>query len=166
MRLGGQRQMRATLSQLESLIPVPWSIDELVVNIAKSRRRPISLQPWGFPVGEREPSGVWIPTTKADYIFYRQDAAPTARDGIIGHEVGHMLLEHTPSLGGAPPGLLEALAPSVTPELARRFLSRTGYETAQEAQAEEFGTRLIRMGTTKRRPGGPDELGRLTDALR
>lgn len=158
--------MRTTLSQLNNLIPVPWSIDTLAANIAQARARPISLQPWDFPVGEHEPSGVWIPTTKADYIFYRRDATLTARDGIIGHEIGHMLLEHTPSLGDAPQGLLEALAPSVTPELARRFLSRTGYETVQEAQAEEFGTRLVRMGTTKRQPGGPDELGRLTDALR
>lgn len=42
---------------------------------------------------------------------------------------------------------------------------RSGYGTREEAAAEEFGTRLVRVGTTKREPGDADELGRLTDTL-
>lgn len=49
--------------------------------------------------------------------------------------------------------------------LADRFLTRAGYQEYEEAVAEEFGTRLIRYGVSRRRPGPRNELGRLTDAL-
>ncbi len=161
-----QRQLRDNLASLDRLLPNPWSIDRFVANLAAARGRPIELQAWDFPNGTDQPSGVWIPSAQADYVFYQRSAKHTARDVIIGHELGHLVLDHTPSLGNAPAGLLEALVPSLSAERARRFLSRTGYEADQEAQAEEFGTRLVRLGLTQPRPCGPDELGRLTQALR
>jgi hypothetical protein len=166
MRLGRQRRTRAILTELSRHIPVPWSIDTFTANLAASRQRPIQLLAWRFQSGDGLPSGAWIPTARADYIFYSCTATPTGRDQIIGHELGHLLLEHMPALGGAPAGLLQALAPALDPELASRFMTRTGYQAEQEAQAEEFGTRLVRLGVSKPRPGGPDELGRLTEALR
>lgn len=166
MRLGGHRRTRAVLSELALHIPVPWSIEAFSANLAHARQRPIRLLAWDFPDGDRQPSGAWIPTAQGDYIFYSRKATPTGRDQIIGHELGHLLLQHVPSLGDAPAGLVQALAPALDPALARRFLARTGYQAEQEAQAEEFGTRLVRLGASKPRPGGPDELGRLTEALR
>jgi hypothetical protein len=149
-------------------MPLPWDIDVLVERLAAHRQRTINLVAWRFPDVCDSPSGLWIPSAKADYIFYDVTASPARREQIIGHELGHLLLDHAPRLRDAPGGFIEALAPAVSSGLARRFLAmaRTGYGEQEEAIAEEFGTSLIRRGTSKRRPGGPDELGRLTDALR
>lgn len=162
----GHRQLARVLANIEPLLPVPWSIDVFVERLATSRGRAIVLVPWDFPASEQEPSGLWIPTRKADYVFYAKSASPSRREQIIGHELGHLLLDHVPDLGDAPAELVSAIAPSLSPELARRFLARTGYDEPQEAQAEDFGTRLARAGRAKRPPEPNDELGRLTDALR
>lgn len=166
MRVAARRQVRSVLSDVDRHIPVPWDIEQLVDRLAVHRGRPIRLVAWDFPAGGGAASGLWLPSARTDYVFYDRAASPTRREQIIGHELGHLLLGHTAHLGNAPAGLIEALAPSLSPELARRFLARTGYQVEEEATAEEFGTRLVRLGTSKRRPGGPDELGRLTDALR
>ncbi len=167
MGVASRRQIRRALSRLEHHLPTPWNIDHLVAAVAADRDRPIHLIPWTFPASDSSPSGLWMPTATADYIFFDESASPARREQIIGHELGHILLDHTPRLRDAPAGLIEALTPSINPEVARRFLAlaRNGYGEQEEALAEEFGTSLIRRGVSRRRPGGPDELGRLTDSL-
>lgn len=163
-----RRQVRSVLSDLDEYIPVPWDVDVLVARLAHARNRPMHLIPWRFPVAADRPTGLWLPSAQADYIFYDADATPTQRQQIIGHELAHVLLDHTPRLQDAPDELLATLAPAVNSALARRVLGRgrTGYAERDEAIAEEFGTTLIRRGLSKRKPSDPDELGRLTDALR
>ncbi len=169
MRVTARRRVRAILGEIESLIPYPWHVDTMVDRLAEHRSRPILLLPWDFPFTACRASGLWIPTDRADYIFYNRSATPTVRQQIIGHELAHMLLGHAPPLAEAPTSLLEALAPSLSPALTRRLLqaarARTSYDLEEEAVAEEFGTRLVRLGASKRQAGGRDELGRLTDAL-
>ncbi len=166
---GNRSEVRAALSYVEPYVSVPWNIDTLINRLAAARGRAIELVPWKFPKGTKDPSGLWIPSLRADYIFYDRAASisPERRDQIIGHELGHVLCDHQPRLQDAPPGVLEALAPSLSPGLSRRILamSRDGYEEFHEATAEEFGTKLSRLGRTKRRPSGANELGRLTDSL-
>ena len=159
-----RRQLASVLNTISPLLPVPWDIDTFVRRLAKNRGRRIVVVPWQFPAGES--SGLWIPTKKADYIFYAEDATPSRREQIIGHELGHVLLDHTPALDEAPQELLASLAPTLGPDLARRMLARSGYDPPHEAEAEAFGTRLARAGRAKRPRGPDDELGRLTDALR
>jgi hypothetical protein len=167
MKVSTRRQVRSTLSSIDSLIPVPWSMTALIDRLAQHRERPIILVPWDFSsMSNPDISGLWLPSERGDYIFYAQAATPFQREQIIGHELGHMLLDHTPKLTDAPDELLQALVPSLSHELARRFLTRSGYKAADEAAAEEFGTRLIQRGATKRpRGNGGSELDRLTDAL-
>lgn len=167
MWLVGQRKIRAAVNDLDQHTPTPWSIDGLVANLAAARGRPIVIFPWTFPTGPNTPSGLWIPTEQTDAIFYDRTAFLGRRDGAIGHEVGHIVLNHTPRLAQAPDELLSALFPSLRPSIARRVLTlaRTGYDTDEEAAAEDFGTRLIERGTNKRPSSGSNELGRLTDIL-
>ncbi len=169
MRLGGQRKVRAAVSDLDRYAPTPWSIDGLVANLAEARGRRIMLIPWTFPAGRDSPSGQWIPTAQTDAIFYAADATLRRRDGIISHEVGHIVLRHTPRLAEASDELLKMLFPSLPPAMARRVLvlarARTGYDIGEEADAEDFGTRLIERATHRRPPPRDDELGRLTDIL-
>lgn len=166
MAIRRHRQLARVLANIEPLITVPWSIDVFGERLAASRGRAIVLAAWEFPPSEQEPSGMWIPTKKADYVFYAKSASPSRREQIIGHEFGHLLLDHVPALGDAPAELMSAIAPSLSPELTRRFLARNGYDEPHEAQAEDFGTRLAQAGRVKRPPERNDELGRLTDALR
>lgn len=168
VRISARRAARSALSSVEPLLPVPWGIDALVTRLAVHRGRSIHLIVWEFEPDDEGPTGVWMPSANADYIFFDATASPARREQIIGHELGHMLLGHVPRLQEAPDALLTILAPSLSPELSRRVLglARRAYSDFDEAMAEEFGTALIRRGASKRPPGGPDELGRLTDALR
>jgi hypothetical protein len=168
MRSAARRQVRSVLDGLDQFIPVPWQVDRLAERLAEHRGRPIRLIPWDCPAGAETASGAWIPDNTADHIFYDKSAKPTKRDQIITHELAHMLLDHKPRLADAPPDLLAALAPASSLDLARRFLvrNRTGYAEEEEAIAEEFATRLVRIGLSKRRSPGSDELGRLADSLR
>ena len=165
-----RRDVRDALAEVEPHLPVPWSIEELAERLGTHRGRPIRLVAWTFPADPDPdaPTGLWVATEQADYVFYDSDASPARREQIIGHELGHLLLGHTPRLSEALDGLIEALAPSVSPELARQVLAmaRTGYAEADEAAAELFGTSLIRAAHTKRGPADGGELGRLTEALR
>lgn len=167
MRHGGQRKVRAAVSDLDQYAPTPWNIDGLAANLGAARGRPIVIFPWPFPPGRDSPSGLWIPTALTDAIFYAATAILKRRDFAIAHEVGHIVLKHTPRLEEAPDELLEALFPSLPPGMARRVLmrARTGYDTDEEADAEDFGTRLIERSANRRPPSGGDELGRLTDIL-
>jgi hypothetical protein len=156
------------LAAVEAQMPIPWNLAVFVERLAAARGRGIELIPWDFAHGGDAPTGLWLPTARADYLFFDAAASPARREQIIGHELGHMLLDHAPRLAGAPPDFLQGLAPSLSPALAQRFLvmARTGYATEEEAVAEEFGTSLIRLGTSRHTSGGRDERGRLMDVLR
>jgi IrrE N-terminal-like domain len=166
--LAVRRQVRAALAEVQGCVPHPWCIDAFVTRLAARRRRPIELVSWPLRAEEQAPTGLWIPTSRADYVFYDDAAAPARRAQIIGHELGHMLLAHTPRLTDAPDGLVERLTPALSPELARRLLgmARTGYAEREEAAAELFGTSLARLAGSQPEPARGDELGRLTEALR
>ena len=159
-----RRHATGVLRKVSPLLPVPWDIDQFVARLSDARGRRIVLVAW--PSGPGQPSGLWIPTRNADYVFYPEDATPARREQIIGHELGHLLLDHVPVLGAASDELIQSLAPSLNVELARRVLARSGYDEPREAQAEAFGTELVRAGRAKPAPPPDDELGRLTNALR
>jgi len=161
-----RHHMRSALARVDHLIQAPWSISRLVDVLGDYRGRLIQIVPWDICHGDDAPSGLCVPSAHADYIFYDRSASPTQREQIIGHEIGHLLLNHTRRLEDAPDELLAALTPSLRPELVRRFLARGGYQVDEEAAAEEFGTRLVRLGRSKQRPSESGELGRLTEALR
>jgi hypothetical protein len=157
-----RRQVRATLNSIDDLIPVPWDLQVFVGRIAEQRRRPIRLLATEFPAGEV--SGLWLPIHAADLVFYDRSASPAVMEQTIGHELGHLLMNHDLGHGGTAAGQLAAV--EISPALIQRFLARTGYETALEAAAEEFGTRLLQAGHRRRGALGADALGRLTGSLR
>ncbi|BEP13861.1 hypothetical protein acdb102_21720 [Acidothermaceae bacterium B102] len=111
---------------------------------------------------------MWIPTAVADYVFFDRKATPSRREAIVGHELGHLVFDHAARLEDASDDLLKALAPSVSPELARRILARgrSTYGDDEEFLAETFATALIRSGSRRRAGAGDTELDRLDDSLR
>ena len=160
-----RRQLRAALNAIDELIPVPWDLQLLVERIAEQRGRPIRLLATEFPAGDV--SGLWLPTDDADLICYDRDASPAIREQTIGHELGHLLMNHQLEDRSAGPAVARQLAAvAISPALIERFLARTAYESAIEATAEEFGTRLLQAGHRRRGAASSDALGRLTGSLR
>ena len=159
-----RRQVRAALHSIDELIPVPWDLELLVGRIAEQRGRPIRLLPTEFPVGDV--SGLWMPVEGADLICYDREASPAVREQTIGHELGHLLMNHLEDRRTGPSVADQLAAVEVSPSLIERFLARTAYETDIEAAAEEFGTRLLQAGHRRRGAAGADALGRLTGSLR
>ena len=160
-----RRQVRAALNAIDDLIPVPWDLQLLVAQIAERRGRPIRLLPAEFPA--RDMSGLWLPTDDADVICYDGNASPAVIEQTIAHELGHLLMNHGLDNRGAGSAIAGQLAAvEISPTLIKRFLARTAYETAIEAAAEEFGTRLLQAGYRRRGVASGDALGRLTGSLR
>jgi hypothetical protein len=160
-----RRQVRAALQSIDELVPVPWDLELLVCRIAEQRGRAIRLLPTEFPAGDV--SGLWLPIAGADLICYEREASPAVREQTIGHELGHLLMNHQLEDRSAGPVVADQLAAvEISPALIERFLARTAYETVIEAAAEEFGTRLLQAGHRRRGAPGSDALGRLTGSLR
>lgn len=160
-----RRQVRAALNAIDEMIPVPWDLEVLVGYIAERRGRPIRLLPTEFPIGHV--SGLWLPTIDADLIYYDISASPGVREQTIGHELGHLLMNHHPDNDGTRTTVAAQLAAvAISSALIERFLARTAYETSNEASAEEFGTRLLQAGHRRRGTASADPLGRLTGSLR
>ena len=121
---------------LRRLLMVATSIEDLVERVAKQRARPIQLLPFAFPAGS-DLSGMWLALNDLDVLVFPKDATPLRRIAIVGHELGHMLLGHSP--GGAAQALSRAL-----PDLdVSRFLGRTMYTDVAEIDAERLGTQIL-----------------------
>ena len=114
-----RRQLRAALNAIDELIPVPWDLQLLVERIAEQRGRPIRLLATEFPGGDV--SGLWLPTDDADLICYDRDASPAVREQTIGHELGHLLMNHQLEDRSAGPAVARQLAAvAISPALIER----------------------------------------------
>src|SRR5664279_3334668 len=164
-RVSRRRDLIAdTLHSLLPLIPTPWSAEEFIHQVSRSRQRPIHLQT--YPLSTGDPTGFWLSTPAADYIIVPDSASGARRDAIIGHELAHIVLEHNPQPTTELDGLA-ALAPHSSPDLVARYLPRHGYQASIEREAETLATRLIAHIETRTHDGrSATEHDRLTDRLR
>lgn len=120
------------------LMPETGDVDEFVRAVARYRgRRIITL---AEELGVEAPTGYWISTDDTEYLVYPVDANHDQRAVIICHELAHILLDHQP-----PGGVLDldAVAPSISPAVAARFLTRHGFYDVMEADAENMATQLM-----------------------
>lgn len=97
MSVASRRQVRSALKDLADIVPAPWDVEELVANLSRRRHQRIELVPWTFGSGDIAPSGVWLCSRQADYIFFDTAASPTGREQIIGHELGISCSDTCPS---------------------------------------------------------------------
>ena len=93
-RVSRRRDLADALHALLPLIPTPWSAEEFIHQVSRSRQRPIHLQT--YPLSTGDPTGFWLSTPAADYIIVPDSASGARRDAIIGHELAHIVLEHDP----------------------------------------------------------------------
>ena len=133
----GSRTNRAAWRAVSRLIPANGDVDEFVAAVSEERSRRIAVLGCALP-GEG-PSGLWVQTSDVDYILHADTVTAEHRETVICHEVAHMVLGHE-----AREGLVDttAFAPSVSPSVAARFLTREGYPDKIESDAEALGTLL------------------------
>ena len=120
------------------------SMDDIRAQVQRLRGRPLNMIPvLARPGG---PTGVWIETAVADYVFFDRATSRLHRLHIVFHEVGHMLLGHTLAAGSLHRRVghsCTALAQDPAVSVALRAAPHTDidqHEAAQEREAEVFAT--------------------------
>ncbi|MEU6482643.1 hypothetical protein [Streptomyces sp. NPDC046887] len=117
----------------------PLDVRGLCTLLGDHRGRAVRLLPYRFPISG--PSGLWMATATTDYIFFQRETTRAHQDHIITHEVGHILAGHHGSKPIA--DALEGMVPHLSPAAVRRVLQRTGYDEAQEREAELVATIIM-----------------------
>jgi hypothetical protein len=133
-----RQQCRDMINSLQ--VPRPWNPELFRVSLERQRNRLLFLTAVPLVPG---PVSLWIATTDADYIFYDQDSAPSRQLHLIGHQVAHILFEHT----GAPVRDDAALTlfPHLDPDLVAAALTLSAYTSADEQAADVFASLLIHV---------------------
>jgi hypothetical protein len=127
-------------------VPEPFDLGSLCQRIGHASGRPIVLMPTAMIFGNF--CGLWLATSKADYVFYEQHTTPLHQLHIVFHELGHILRGHSASrtLGE---DVARALTAAVEPGEVQRVLGRDTYNDDAEYEAELIATLLLQ------RIGGP-----------
>ena len=126
-------------------LPEPFTVERFRRALAARRGRPLticampSLEPGG-------PSGAWIATEEADYVFFDESARPLDRGHIVLHEFADINCDD----GGAPAVSGEdvaALLPALDPEMVARVLGRSRYTQVEEHEAELLATLIAQAAS-------------------
>ena len=118
----------------------PLDVAALAQRLAAVRDRPLHLL--GLTQRGPGPTGLWVATDAADYVFYNDLTRRLHRDHIILHEIGHILLDHSAS-ATLTKDTARLLAPNLDPDVVRRTLSRTNYSAVEEQEAEMFASLMM-----------------------
>ncbi len=132
-----RRRCKAILRRLKLPEVVP-DVQTLVDLVAMRRGRPIILV--AFDSGGRGPTGAWVPTEHADYVFYERDTTALHQAAIILHEIGHMVLDHQPV---PPPAATPLPVELVAAGAATKMLGRSDYLGSEEREAELIASLLL-----------------------
>ncbi len=137
-------------------LPVPFALDSFCRELALRRGRPLTIAHMPSDDDDGGPSGAWVATDDADFVFVDQAARALHREHIVLHELAHIILDHS----GAPAlseGDAAALLPALTSETVARVLGRSRYNDVEEREAELLATmiaqRARRAGQREDEPG-------------
>ena len=171
-RAAHERDMAELVRGAESLLTQlglgpTFTLTDLHRRVERHRGRPVHVI--ARPLPAPAPHGLWIASEQADYIFYDGGAGPVRQHQIIGHELGHVLVDD----GAAPARLDELTAmllPEVDPAVPARLRLRSAYDDVTERRAEVFGSVVVlRVDSWSAPPGvGPVDnavLARLAASL-
>ncbi|MFD4356486.1 hypothetical protein ACFWPK_12160 [Nocardia sp. NPDC058519] len=131
-----------------------------VEELSLQRARPIEIVEG---LGEYEAvdfSGIWIPLPEKDLIRHRSEVTAIERDGIIAHELGHIVLGHDVS-DDQRLQYYSRTTPSIPATVIQRLIDqqaclRSNFDAPVERQAEWFATLLMQAADELSRPLLPD----------
>jgi len=144
------QRLKAIVAQLP--LPKPWNLGTFLEALGHQRNRPIDVRPLELDgaTAADMPSGLWISTATADYIFYEPRTSPPHREHCICHEVGHMVLRHQADLN-RPGQYLHRVFEHIDPALLHAARARTSYRFIEEQEAEMFATLILDGAGDQRR---------------
>jgi len=140
---GDMRRAAALVRDLSRTagIPAPFDLTEFLARWSAQRGgRPVELLELTVDELPAGTCGLWLELPDRDVVGFPEGAAPTHRDHIVLHEVGHMLAGHRGVLGGSG---VAALLPDLDPEMVRSVLGRSVYSDAQEREAELIASLIM-----------------------
>jgi hypothetical protein len=132
-----RRRLRLELAALD--IDEPTDMADVCERLGRRRGKPIRLI--AYPLEVPGPFGLWLSTPAADYILYQAETTKLHQEHIIAHELGHLLANHGSDEDDD--AVWRELMPDIPPEMIRRALRRTSYDTDQEREAETAATMLL-----------------------
>lgn len=153
-----ERQLRRQCQDaLDGLgVGAPYDLPDLIKHLASVRGRPVHVASLTAEAATSDRcSGLWLSTETEDWIFADPTSDGEERDLIIGHELGHIILDHPPDVTISNWDL-RRLAPTLDPDRVRSALRRANYDTQSEREAETLGT-LILTGRAGSRTAMPIE---------
>ncbi len=140
------RQLRKHWSEMRGRLSLEPPVTEvqLLSAVEKLRERPLIIAP--VEMDSQGACGWWVPLPSFDLVLVDEQASGPRRLAIILHELGHMLLGHTP----------RAVGSLVSPQWVADFdllpasllqgatgLARSSYADGAEEEAERYGTMLF-----------------------
>ncbi|GAB3677585.1 hypothetical protein [Saccharopolyspora tripterygii] len=138
---GRERRLRQQLRAELSILDISHPIDMTEVCQRLGEHRGLTIRLLAIRLEVPGPFGLWLRTSSADYIIYQQETTVLHQQHIIAHELGHLLAGHSSDDGDD--AVWAELLPDVPPDLLRRALRRTHYDTDQERDAETVATLLL-----------------------
>lgn len=138
----------------------PLDVHDLCERLSQRRGRPLFLR--AAPLPKPGPSGMWAEYDTYDVILYQQETTELHQDGIILHEVGHILVaekeraaedsnRETETPDSAPDGEAgsvdvegwAALMPVFGTEAVKRIAQRCSYDDGEECSVELVATIIL-----------------------
>jgi hypothetical protein len=135
-----RQRCQARLRQLA--LPEPFDLAELCQSVSLGRGRRLHVRGIPGPASRARPCGIWIATDDGDWIFVDQQTSPLHRQHIVLHELAHMLCGH--SAAELPENdMLRRLFPDLSPTMVKTVLSRSGYQSEYEREAELLASLIL-----------------------
>jgi hypothetical protein len=137
---------RYTTVVRELALSAPFAMDELGKRLEQRRRRTVRLLPMVMEPGT--PSGVWIGTADADYLYYEEQTSPFHQAHIVLHLAARMVLGE-----GSGPAIDTRLVPDVSQRLIGLMLGTGEQNTVTHLEAETFA--FLALERDQRMPSAP-----------
>jgi hypothetical protein len=134
-------------------LPQPFNLASYIARVEQLRQTKIEVHPAPTLLRAGAPCGLWISIRGFDFIFHAPSSAAAYVRHIVFHELGHLLWEHTSTIG-LTAEYAARLLPNLDAAQVVSVLGRASYTTVQEREAELFARKLA---TAVRLQGPRDE---------
>lgn len=116
----------------------PLDVHDLCEKLSRRRGRPLFLR--AAPLPKPGPSGMWAEYDTYDVILYQQETTDLHQDGIILHEVGHILVAENEEADETSSGEAKADTPTAEPDEEAAAVDVEGWA----AMMPVFGTDAVK----------------------
>lgn len=116
----------------------PLDVHDLCEKLSRRRGRPLFLR--AAPLPKPGPSGMWAEYDTYDVILYQQETTELHQDGIILHEVGHILVAENEKAAEDSARKVETDTPDTAPDEDAAAVDVEGWATLLPV----FGTEAIK----------------------